>query len=61
MITIGEVMHRITLKKKIPFKSMHRVMTKEEFNDKVKVGWYLVLLDDLVLDVSTFMKSHPGG
>jgi cytochrome b involved in lipid metabolism len=37
-------------------------MTRDEFERLIREdGQKLVLLDDLVLDVSDFMKKHPGG
>jgi hypothetical protein len=33
----------------------------EEFNERVSQGEQLVLLDDLVLDISSFKHEHPGG
>ncbi len=37
-------------------------MSLEEFNDRVFVrGEKLVLLDDMVLDISKYMFNHPGG
>jgi len=37
------------------------VITTEEFNKRVVGGEQLVLLDDLIVDVSEFMREHPGG
>lgn len=36
-------------------------MTIEVFNERVKNGQQLVILDDLVLDISRYQFSHPGG
>ena len=36
-------------------------MTITEFKNLVKKGRKLVILDDLVLDVSTYLYNHPGG
>ena len=33
----------------------------EEFHRRVNAGEKLVILDDMVLDVSRFMEEHPGG
>ena len=33
----------------------------QEFNHRVENGENLVILDEFVLDVSTFMWTHPGG
>lgn len=37
------------------------MISKEEFENRVIGGEQLVILDDLVLDVSSFRFSHPGG
>ena len=37
------------------------IMTLEEFKKQVKIGRKLVILDDLVLDVSSYLYNHPGG
>ena len=36
-------------------------MTRDEFEMEVKNGSNLVILDNLVLDVTDFIKEHPGG
>jgi cytochrome b involved in lipid metabolism len=36
-------------------------MTIEEFEVRVKAGAKLVILDDMVLDVSQYQFNHPGG
>jgi cytochrome b involved in lipid metabolism len=36
-------------------------MTREEFAERVTDGEQLVILDDMVLDVSKFKPNHPGG
>lgn len=36
-------------------------ITLEDFEALLKKGEKLVILDDLVLDVSWFMGEHPGG
>ena len=33
----------------------------DEFRKRVEGGEKLVILDDLVLDVSKFAPNHPGG
>lgn len=35
--------------------------TLEEFNARVARGEQLVILDDMVLDVTKFQWEHPGG
>ena len=36
-------------------------ISRNEFNERIKKGDKLVLLDNLVLDVSRYQFSHPGG
>ena len=36
-------------------------MTIDEFSSSVQKGMDFVILDDMVLDVSKFKNSHPGG
>mmetsp|Transcript_17074 Transcript_17074/g.26407 ORF Transcript_17074/g.26407 Transcript_17074/m.26407 type:complete len:158 (-) Transcript_17074:1061-1534(-) len=38
-----------------------RVIHLEEFKRRIILGEKLVILDDLVLDVGSFMDDHPGG
>jgi len=33
----------------------------KDFQERVKNGEKLVVLDDMVLDVSSFINNHPGG
>jgi len=32
-----------------------------EYNEQIKAGKRLVILDDLVLDISKYIDYHPGG
>lgn len=43
------------------FNDPNTSMTIDEFEQKVRKGSKLVILDDLVLNVENFAKSHPGG
>ena len=45
----------------VPFVQPAVVYTVHEFEDQLKKGMKLMILDDLVLDVSEFYKVHPGG
>lgn len=47
----------LTLKKKYE----GQVINESEFEAKIKNGEQLVILDDLVLDVSRYGEFHPGG
>jgi len=40
---------------------MRKVFTEDEFEDRIKGGEKLVICDDLVCDIGTYMYSHPGG
>lgn len=37
------------------------VITSDEFEERVRNGEKLVILDNLVLDITDFLKMHPGG
>lgn len=54
------VFQLVKLSKPLPYKTPIANMTLEEFNQRSALEG-LVLLDDLVLDVSDYMNSHPGG
>ena len=58
-----EIYHRLyRLRKETPFVDPGHSITREEFDTRVHTsGEQLVLLDDLVLDVSKFKSEHPGG
>jgi hypothetical protein len=36
-------------------------MSREEFDEAVSKGKKLVILDNLVVDVTEFISQHPGG
>jgi delta8-fatty-acid desaturase len=36
-------------------------MTQKDFNELVADGHKLVILDELVLDVGSWVSRHPGG
>ena len=38
-----------------------KIMTEQEFDDYIKQGKKLWILDDIVLDLSEFASKHPGG
>ena len=44
------------------YEPLNTIMSEDDFNLEVTKGKQkLVILDDLVLDVTSFAKSHPGG
>ena len=40
---------------------VEQVMTLNQLHDRVKAGEKLVILDDMVIDVGSYMDEHPGG
>lgn len=52
---------RYSKKREDPFEAPENSITRDEFEERVSEGEQLVLLDDLVLDVSGFKSEHPGG
>ena len=60
---IGELIHRVRLNKKVPLtlKNHSDAMSRDVFDRAVQNGEKLVILDDLVLDVTEFINVHPGG
>ena len=64
---ISEFLYQARLNKEDPFvvkgsdKLLQKPITQEEFENRVKNGEKLVVLDDLVLDVSIYMYDHPAG
>jgi len=56
-----EVRHKRSLSKETAFETQVISVSGEEFEERVRNGEQLVLLDDLVLDVSDFKADHPGG
>jgi len=64
LITIGlEARFRWQRKQEDPFVTPHlkEVISEQEFEARVKKGEQLCILDDLVLDLSSYAYSHPGG
>lgn len=45
----------------VPYVLPSRVMTVEDFERELHNGAKLMILDDLILDVSEFYRVHPGG
>lgn len=56
-----EFAYKRSLIKEEQFNYPTKVITIEEFESRVIKGEKLVLVDELVLDVSEFMEDHPGG
>jgi cytochrome b involved in lipid metabolism len=57
----AETFYQIYKRKEDPFKIPEKIIRIEEFEERVAGGEQLVLLDDLVLDVTQYQWNHPGG
>ena len=44
-----------------PFFKHERNMSVEEFEEAIAAGEKLVVLDEVVLDISKYIDFHPGG
>jgi cytochrome b involved in lipid metabolism len=45
----------------VEYTQVDKIMSPQEFEKRVEEGEMLVILDDMVLDVSKFHVLHPGG
>jgi len=61
VLFIAEVIFRAIRRKETPFVSPSKTMKIADFDNLIQSGHKLVILDDLVLDVSQYMPEHPGG
>jgi Cytochrome b5-like Heme/Steroid binding domain len=61
LVLIFEIFFQIYKRKEQPFKEVGEIISRDDFDARVAEGEHLVLLDDLVLDVSKFKSEHPGG
>ncbi|CDW73069.1 cytochrome b5-like heme steroid binding domain containing protein [Stylonychia lemnae] len=43
------------------YDNIDRVITVQDFKERIRRGHELVILDDMVLDVSQYQFNHPGG
>lgn len=48
-------------RQEMSFVDPHNLVTREDFARRIEGGEELVILDDLILDVSAFKSGHPGG
>lgn len=51
----------MTLRREDSFVKHGRNMTVEEFEEAIAAGEKLVVLDEVVLDISKYIDFHPGG
>ena len=63
MFVGNEIYYQYWKRREDPFiiEDFYPVITADEFEDRVKKGEKLVILDNLVLDIAEFIKMHPGG
>lgn len=61
LFVIIEVMFRILRNQESPMKDTIVVISNEDFNKRLLKGEKLVIFENLVLDVSRYQYSHPGG
>lgn len=56
-----EILHQKYKRGEQPYTEPYAIITTEEFEKRVAAGEELMILDDLVLDVSKYLTEHPGG
>lgn len=64
VLGVGEIWHYRRLRTEVLFKTSQDLtisISREEFDKDIANGRQLILLDNLVLDVSEFIHHHPGG
>jgi hypothetical protein len=60
-ILIGEALLWRRKNSEVTWKQVYETMNRDEFEESVANGTPLMLLDNLVLNVSEFINQHPGG
>ena len=65
IILVAEIHYQIRYRGEVPLQGesylAHVNITEMEFEERVKNGEKLWILDDLVLDLSEYQEEHPGG
>jgi len=56
-----EIVFQVMKRKETPYITPSQNISIEEFNIRIRKGDELVILDDMILDVSKFKSHHPGG
>jgi len=56
-----ELRRRVEMKQETPYETPVQTVNSAEFEERVANGEQLVILDDMVLDISDFKGDHPGG
>jgi len=60
-ISLGELLLYRRQRSLVLWKKVDETMSREQFESAIENNIPLVLLDNLVLNVSEFMNQHPGG
>lgn len=61
-LIVGECRHRSILAGEVEWRvKKKRSMTKFDFNNAIRLGQKYVILDEMVIDIGSFMYFHPGG
>lgn len=61
LLGLMEFFHRRNQQDYVPYNEYKYEMSSEEFYTRISNGEKLVLLNDMVLNVSKYMFNHPGG
>ena len=61
LLIISEITYQIYKTQKQTLKDVYDIMSQKEFEKRCNSGEQLVILDDYVLKVDSFMNYHPGG
>lgn len=56
-----ECLHQVRSRSSVSFTKVQASMSLKEFDEHVRHGRQLVILDEVVLDVASFVSHHPGG
>ena len=58
-VLVGEIIFQINLRRHVSFKKVTATMTRHQFEQSIANNDKLVILDDMVLDISKFIPQHP--
>ena len=61
LVITFEIFFQVYKKKEQPFREVQARIPRHEFDERIRNGEKLVILDDMVLDVRRFRSEHPGG
>lgn len=58
---IAEIIFQIYKRRETLFKVPSVIISKDDFKKRVSNGERLMILDDFVIDLKSFLMNHPGG